>query len=209
MLTGALAFATDEGRIGFITNALSTSPKPTFMEFKYRGSVYNLAFGPNGSDSNSFSLYSLGDGKVTIHDNQNSINLEELINNSNSWQRKAPSRSSMEFQPVSFKHLILGSDDGSVEVFNTADMKIICTFKSFQKLIQSLAWHPMTTVQGENSELQNYVATASNEYDIHIWNLEDKLLNYSEGTNPVFTKPDIVLSGHKLRVVALGMISKK
>ena len=141
--------------------------------------------------------------------NNSHTNIEDLITEANQWQRKAPSRSCMEFRPISRDFVVLGSDDGSVELFGTNDMKIVCTLKSFQKLIQSLAWHPMTTVQGQNSELRNYVATASNEYDIHIWNLEDKLLNYSEGTNPVFTKPDIVLSGHKLRVVALGMISKK
>ena len=40
-----LAFATDEGRIGFV-DGLSPKPNPNFMEFKHRGSVYNLAYGP-------------------------------------------------------------------------------------------------------------------------------------------------------------------
>ena len=74
--------------------------------------------------------------------NNSHTNIEDLITEANQWQRKAPSRSCMEFRPISRDFVVLGSDDGSVELFGTNDMKIVCTLKSFQKLIQSLAWHP-------------------------------------------------------------------
>ena len=61
--------------------------------------------------------------------------------------------------------------------------------------------------QAESSKLNDYLAVASNEYDIHIWNLKDMIDNSNlqeNNTNPVLTKPHIVLSGHKLRTVSLG-----
>ena len=61
-----------------------------------------------------------------------------------------------------------------------------------------------TEQQGESSKLNDYLAVASNEYDIHIWNLKDMIENSDQDTNPVLTKPHIVLSGHKLRIVSLG-----
>ena len=81
---------------------------------------------------------------ILMHNKTNNshTNIEDLITEANQWQRKAPSRSCMEFRPISRDFVVLGSDDGSVELFGTNDMKIVCTLKSFQKLIQSLAWHP-------------------------------------------------------------------
>ena len=59
--------------------------------------------------------------------------------------------------------------------------------------------------QEKSSKLNDYLAVASNEYDIHIWNLKDMVENSDQdNTNPVLTKPHIVLSGHKLRTVSLG-----
>ena len=61
--------------------------------------------------------------------------------------------------------------------------------------------------QQQSSKLNDYLAVASNEYDIHIWNLKDMIDNSNlqeNNTNPVLTKPHIVLSGHKLRTVSLG-----
>jgi gem associated protein 5 len=91
-----------------------------------------------------------------------------------------------------------------VEIFTIPDLKIVCTLKSFQKLIQSLAWHPFITggdAITEASKLQHYLAVASNEYDIHVWNLETVLTTPHD--NSVLSKPDIVLSGHMLRVISV------
>ena len=100
------------------------------------------------------------------------------------------------FQPVFQKYLVIGCDDGTVEIFAMPNLKIVCTLKSFQKLIQSLAWQPFDENRGEN-----LLAVASNEFDIHIWSLNEKLVNSDEVENNVFTKPEKVLTGHKLRVI--------
>ena len=85
--------------------------------------------------------------------------------------------------------MALGSDDGTVEIFT--NWKIDCTLKSFQKLIQSLAWHPTDP---------HSLAAASNEFEIHLWTLDEEKMG---GNNPIHTRPDQVLAGHKLRVIQL------
>ena len=71
-----LIFGTDEGRLGII-DALSPRPTPTIFDFKHRASVYNLTYGPTinidgstdstGTEMDSTSLYSLGDGVIFMH----------------------------------------------------------------------------------------------------------------------------------------------
>ena len=196
-----LAFATDEGRIGLV-DALSARPQVHFLEYyKHRSSVYNLIYGPSSSnESTDFSLFSLGDGLIMMHQEKRALNIEEIIAQTNGWQRKAPSRSEIAFQSIGQKLVGLGCDDGTVEIFTWPNLKIVCTLKSFQKLIQSLAWHPMDP---------HYLAVASNEFDIHLWKLDqDKIGSNAAGEeesikNPIFTRPDQVLAGHKLRVIQL------
>ena len=198
-----LAFATDEGRIGLV-DALSARPQVHFLEYyKHRSSVYNLIYGPSSSnESSEFSLFSLGDGIIMMHQDKRALNIEDIIAQANGWQRKAPSRSEIAFQSIGQKLVGLGCDDGTVEIFAWPNLKIVCTLKSFQKLIQSLAWHPMDP---------HYLAVASNEFEIHLWKLdEDKIGKNEKGEeeeesikNPIFTRPDQVLAGHKLRVIQL------
>ena len=192
-----LAFATDEGRIG-ITDALSPRTSPTIFDFKHRSSVYNLIFGPTlkkSEEEKSLSLYSLGDNSIFMHHphgKEKSINIESIIAETNGFDRKAPNRSEVVFQPILEKYLVAGCDDGTVEVFAMPDLKLVCTLKSFQKLIQSIAWQTY-----DSQRQEDLLAVASNEYDIHLWTLSPKL---KDEVN-VYTKPDHVLTGHKLRVI--------
>ena len=75
------------------------------------------------------------------HDGK-TINIENIICDTNELSRKPPSRSDIVFQPNEYKYLVLGSDDGSVEIYTTPKLQMICILKSYNKLIQSLAWHP-------------------------------------------------------------------
>ena len=194
-----LAFATNEGRIGMV-DALSPRPYPTIFDFKHRQSVYNLVYGPIAnldSADEEQCLYSLGDGAVFMHCQGKHKNIEEIIKEVNNLQdRKSPSRSEMIFQPRlgedSSKYLAIGSDDGTIEIFSMPDLKLVCTLKSFQKLIQSMDWRRNST-----SEM---LAVGSNEYEIHVWSLAERL---SQDKN-VYIKPDIVLEGHKLRVIQVA-----
>ena len=121
-----LAFATDEGRIGFV-DAFSQRPQVNFSEFKHRTSVYNLVYGPTimDEDTSNLSLYSLGDGLIMMHGRGKVLNIEEIIAQTNDWQqRKAPSRSEIAFETQEKKLVALGCDDGTVEIFALPDLKI-------------------------------------------------------------------------------------
>ncbi len=70
--------------------------------------------------------------------------------------------------------MALGGEDGSVEVFLTGSLRLVVVIKSFTKLVQSLAWHPPGAHYGqdkETSEKDFWLAAASNECDIHVFDL--------------------------------------
>ena len=72
--------------------------------------------------------------------------------------------------------MLLGADDGSVEVLSVPTLSIVAVIKGFAKLIQSLAWHP--TYLGSSSQpsaYKDWIAVASNENVVHVWNLTDVL----------------------------------
>lgn len=128
----------------------------------------------------------------------------------------------MAFQPETFKFLIMGSDEGTVEVFSVPNLEIVAVLKSYTKLIQSLAWHP--TYVGSSSEpsaYKDWVATSSNENVIHVWDLSSHLKETRQGgdametsfdgdgsacggTWPVLTEPTQCLAGHYQRVISVN-----
>ena len=242
-----IAFGTDEGRVGTV-DAFSSRSIPAFCDFKHRSTVYNLCWGPpvfekkekacKGSIMQLFAdtkcLYSCGDGQVMMHSarqEDKTINVDTIISSTNNFSRKDPSRSDVLFQPNLFEYLVLGSDDGSIEIFKTPNLQILCVLKSFNKLIQSLAWHPLHIgVSSIASSYHLWLATASNEHDIHVWNLSESLSTLvddqketsdekcrektviEEGESvdqakpdiPVFSTPTVILSGHHQRVIYLS-----
>ncbi len=53
------------------------------------------------------------------------------------------SRSDIAFHPDGGRLIALGGEDGAVEIFDTATLRLAAVLKSFSKLIQSIAWHPL------------------------------------------------------------------
>jgi len=231
-----LAFGTDEGRVGTV-DAFSRST-PNFCDFKHRGQVYSLCFGPAVGDRNGVQsgdgsissgkkfLYSCGDGVVMMHDNNSkTLNVDEIINSSNGLDRKQPSRSDMVFQPDTFKHLVLGSDEGTIEVVSVPSLKIVAVLKSFSKLVQSVSWHPLYVgSSSDQSKYKDWIAVSSNETVIHVWDLKSVLTEENSpepeavetsfdgdcnststhGAYPVLTSPTQVLAGHHQRVIMIN-----
>lgn len=97
---GLLAVGTDEGRI-MTVETLSARKNANLLDYKHRGQVYNLAWGPpsypTGStvDQTGAVLYSCGDNAVFMHSmkaNVRSANVESIVEDTNSLKRKAPNR---------------------------------------------------------------------------------------------------------------------
>jgi WD40 repeat protein len=128
-------------------------------------------------------------------------------------------RSSICLHPSNKIIVALGSDDGSVEIFLFPHLVRLTTLKSFHKLIQSLAWHPAHFMDMEKeSKYTDHLAVASNDSDIHIFDLSDvikrasvengdsssEVLPSSLSSSDVVTSADVTLSGHLTRVISLS-----
>lgn len=67
--------------------------------------------------------------------------------------------------------------DRSIEIRKAGTLQLMCQILVHKKLIQCLSWHPMyTAVTGGTKSLHhNWLATSSNENDIHVFDLADVL----------------------------------
>ena len=85
-------------------------------------------------------LYSCADNYVMMHDyrvNQSpSVNIDEVITQTNSLSRSQVKRSEIAFHPENGKVLAIGCDDGTVEISSLPHLDILVTVKTFNKLIQ-------------------------------------------------------------------------
>ncbi|NWW82256.1 GEMI5 protein, partial [Climacteris rufus] len=211
---GFLAFGTDDGKVGiFDTLSLSTKNKPPHISSTYhKKTVYSLAWGPPtppltpGDDSEhpSVTLYSCaGEGIIYQHNpwklsgEANDVN--KLIRDTNSIKHKLPARTEISWKPDG-KLLALGNEDGSIEVLQAPDLKLLCTIQQHHKLINAIRWHHEHGTQPEMSYL---IASGSINATIYVHSLKSVVENPSE--SPVtITEPFRTLSGHTAKITSLA-----
>ncbi len=209
---GTLAFGTNDGRVG-VLDAISGNSKFKSFHKRHQGQVYNLAWGPypraQANGENSPVLYSVGDGKIFVErPDSPKEDLDTIVSEANGLTRTPLSRTELAFYPSPPEEaqvVAVGSEDGSVEVLDLRSMKILFTLKTFRKLIESLAWHPRYYSAVE-STMSGWLAVASNENDIHVFDLSEQLKARQvqdadeNKETPLITAPKSVLSGHLSRV---------
>ena len=104
--------------------------------------------------------------------------------------------------------VMLGHEDGAIQVFSLgADLSLglLATIKSQTKLIQSLALHPLYLTSGAEAELPNYLASANNEFPVHVFDLTSVLEAPAEAAQPqIIVTPTVTLTGHLQRVIELA-----
>ena len=66
-----------------------------------------------------------------------------------------------------------------IEIFQAPHLLLVCTILVHKKLINCLRWHPQFTAESESSlsPCRLWLASASNESVIHVYNLEKSLSN--------------------------------
>ncbi|XP_049810273.1 gem-associated protein 5 [Schistocerca nitens] len=201
-----LAYGTAEGRVG-IMNVSSGGP-PTVLKLYHRRTVYSLTWGPSLSKGSSEAadkhllLYSCGDGEVVIYDPKKPDTAPRLLNSEvrkeSSLQNKGSKTEVSWNSECSL--LAVGNDDGSVQVWKIPDLLEIKLYPH-KKAIQSLVWHPASTyTDTEFSVCRNWLAVASNETVIKVYDLKRLL----EGSATTDRKPMAELSGHLSRVVSVS-----
>ncbi|NWV13038.1 GEMI5 protein, partial [Ptilonorhynchus violaceus] len=210
---GFLAFGTDDGKVGiFDTLSLSAKTKaPQVSSTYHKKTVYSLAWGPatpplasgEESDQPSVTLYSCaGEGTVYQHNpwklSGEASDINKLIRDTNSIKHKLPARTEISWKPDG-KLVALGNEDGSIEIFQAPDLKLLCTIQQHHKLINAIRWHHE---HGTQPELSYLIASGSINATIYVHSLKSVVENSSE--SPVtITEPFRTLSGHTAKITSL------
>uniref|UniRef100_A0A663MLC8 Gem nuclear organelle associated protein 5 n=1 Tax=Athene cunicularia TaxID=194338 RepID=A0A663MLC8_ATHCN len=210
---GCLAFGTDDGKVGiFDTFSGSTKNKPPQISSTYhKKTVYTLAWGPptpplsSGGEGEqpSVTLYSCaGEGIVFQHNpwklNGEANDINKVIRDTNSIRHKLPARTEISWKPDG-KLLALGNEDGSIEIFQAPDLKLLCTIQQHHKLINAIRWHH----EHGSQELSYLIASGSINATIYVHNLKSVVESTSESPLTI-TEPFRTLAGHTAKITSLS-----
>ena len=206
---GLLAAGTDDGKVAWV-EVVNSSRQPSLSSYQHRAGVYCLAW------LDTKTLLSCGDGKIVKHDTHTSKGHELDLGNSGKSQVR---NGEVEFQSNifslkvvfadrgDFQLLMVGYDSGAIEVYLHPSLSLVANIKSQSKLIQSLAIHPQYLSDGSQSDFRQYLASASNEHSIHIFDLRSVLESEagSDGRQAeVIVTPSLELTGHLQRVIEVA-----
>ncbi|NXX42415.1 GEMI5 protein, partial [Tricholaema leucomelas] len=209
-----LAFGTDDGKVGiFDTFSSSARNKPPQISSTYhKKTVYTLAWGPptaplsygGEGEQPSVTLYSCaGEGIVFQHNpwnlNGEANDINKVIRDTNAIKHKLPARTEISWKPDG-KLLALGNEDGSIEVFQPPNLKLLCTIQQHHKLINAIRWHHE---HGSQPELSYLIASGSVNAIIYVHNLKSVVESTSE-TPLTITEPFRTLAGHTAKITSLS-----
>nr|KAF6480142.1 gem nuclear organelle associated protein 5 [Molossus molossus] len=181
---GCLAFGTDDGKVA-LYDTYSSKP-PQISSTYHKKTVYSLAWGPpipsaslGEGDRPSLTLYSCGgEGLVLQHNpwklNGEAFDINKLIRETNSIKYKLPIHTEISWK-ADGKLMALGNEDGSIEVFQVPNLKLICTIQQHHKLVNTISWHHE---HGSQPELSYLMASGSNNAVIYVHNLKTVMGNF-------------------------------
>ena len=195
---GLLAFGTDEGRVCWV-DSLAARATPALSQYQHRAGVYCVAW------LDTRSLVTCGDGKIVRHCIQSGKGEEMQLGEGASASGKSQV---VIYERADTRLLLVGHEDGGIQVFRLEDggsFRLLATIKSQNKLIQSLALHPLYLADGAEAEFPNFLASANNEFPVHVFDLTSVLEAGSEPGQPeIIVTPTVSLTGHLQRVIELA-----
>ncbi|XP_030069204.1 gem-associated protein 5 isoform X2 [Microcaecilia unicolor] len=206
---GCLAFGTEDGKVG-IYDTYSSKP-PQISSTYHKKTVYSLAWGPpvppvfGGEDERPpVSLYSCGGEGVIFQHNPWKLtgeahDINKVIKDTNSIKHKLPVHTEMSWKPDG-KTLAIGNEDGSIEIFQAPNLKLLCTIQQHHKLINVVRWHHE---HGTQPELSYLLASASNNAVVYVHSLKS-VLESSADTPVMITEPFRSLAGHTAKITSLA-----
>ncbi|XP_069878770.1 gem-associated protein 5 isoform X3 [Dipodomys merriami] len=207
---GCLAFGTDDGKVG-LYDTYSNKP-PQISSTYHKKTVYTLAWGPpvppmplgGEGDRPSLTLYSCGGEGIVLQHNPwklsgEAFDINKLIRDTNSTKYKLPVHTEISWK-ADGKIMALGNEDGSIEIFQVPNLKLICIIQQHHKLVNTITWHHE---HGSQPELSYLMASGSNNAVIYVHNL--KTVIESNPESPVtMTEPYRTLSGHTAKITSLA-----
>nr|XP_056716172.1 gem-associated protein 5 [Euleptes europaea] len=207
---GCLAFGTDDGKVG-VYDTYSNKP-PQISSSYHKKTVYALAWGPpvpplsfgRDGEKPSVTLYSCaGEGVVFQHNpwklNGEAHDINKVIRETNLIEHKLPAHTEISWKPDG-TILAIGNEDGSIEIFQAPELKLLCTIQQHHKLINAIRWHHD---HGAQPELNYMIASGSNNAVIYVHNI--KTVIESSPERPVMiTEPFRTLVGHTAKITSLS-----
>ncbi|XP_024921222.1 gem-associated protein 5 isoform X2 [Cynoglossus semilaevis] len=204
---GTLAFGTDDGKVG-IYEIFSNKP-PQISSSYHRKTVYTLAWGPpvppvTSASGEKVSLYSCaGEGIIYQHDptklNTDASDIDQLIRETNNIQHKLPPHSDLCWKPDG-KVLAVGNEDGSIDIYLSPRLRLLCSIQQHHKIINCLRWHPG---HAPSAEVHALLASGSSNAVVFVHDLHSVLANRPEPP-PVLTEPFRKLAGHTAKITGLA-----
>ncbi|CAH6786315.1 Gemin5 [Phodopus roborovskii] len=155
-------------------------------------------------DRPSLTLYSCGGEGIVLQHNPwklsgEAFDINKLVRDTNSIRYKLPVHTEVSWKGDG-KVMALGNEDGSIEIFQVPNLKLLCTIQQHHKLVNAIVWHHE---HGSRPELSCLIASGSNNAVIYVHNLRTVLESNSE--SPVtITEPFRTLSGHTAKVTSLA-----
>ncbi|KAG3265415.1 gem-associated protein 5 isoform X1 [Ictidomys tridecemlineatus] len=207
---GCLAFGTDDGKVG-LYDTYSSKP-PQISSTYHKKTVYTLAWGPpvppmslgGEGDRPSLTLYSCGGEGIVLQHNPwklsgEAFDINKLIRDTNSFKYKLPVHTEISWK-ADGKIMALGNEDGSIEIFQVPNLRLICTIQQHHKLVNTISWHHD---HGSQPELSYLMASGSNNAVIYVHNLRTVLESNPEAPVTI-TEPYRTLSGHTAKITSLA-----
>ncbi|XP_051023368.1 gem-associated protein 5 isoform X2 [Acomys russatus] len=207
---GCLAFGTDDGKVG-LYDTCSNKP-PQISSTYHKKTVYRLAWGPpvppmslgGEGDRPSLTLYSCGGEGVVLQHNPwklsgEAFDINKLVRDTNSIRYKLPVHTEISWKGDG-KVMALGNEDGSIEIFQVPNLRLLCTIQQHHKLVNAIAWHHE---HGSRPELNCLLASGSNSAVIYVHSLRTVLESNPESAVTI-TEPYRTLSGHTAKVTSLA-----
>ncbi|KAI8485196.1 Gem-associated protein 5 [Branchiostoma belcheri] len=175
----------------------------------HKKTVYSLSWGPTvavSGGSPSLVLYSCGgEGVIYQHtfnrNQQPALNVWDIIRSTNQIKHKLPPATEISWREDG-QYVAVGYEDGSVEIMASPNLRRICILRTHHRPINKLCWHP--TSNDIPGQYGYWLASASNQSDVHIHNLQSVI----EAATPpdvqvVLSEPFRQANGHKAKVVDL------
>ncbi|XP_064222623.1 gem-associated protein 5 isoform X1 [Aotus nancymaae] len=207
---GCLAFGTDDGKVG-LYDTYSNKP-PQISSTYHKKTVYTLAWGPlvpsmslgGEGDRPSLALYSCGGEGIVLQHNPwklsgEAFDINKLIRDSNSIKYKLPIHTEISWK-ADGKFMALGNEDGTIEIFQVPNLKLICTIQQHHKLVNTISWHHE---HGSQPELSYLMASGSNNAVIYVHNLKT-VIERSPESPVTITEPYRTLSGHTAKITSVA-----
>ncbi|XP_048344202.1 gem-associated protein 5 [Sphaerodactylus townsendi] len=207
---GSLAFGTDDGKVG-VYDTYSNKP-PQISSSYHKKTVYVVAWGPpvpplsfgRDGDRPSVTLYSCaGEGIIFQHNpwklNEEAHDINKVIRETNAITHKLPAHTEISWKPDG-SILAIGNEDGSIEIFQSPELKLLCTIQQHHKLINAIRWHHDHAIQ---PELSYMIASGSNNAVIYVHNIKN-VIDSSPARPVTITEPFRTLAGHTAKITSLS-----